>query len=93
MRRYYSTVQWQPVDIHRLRPSWTKEQCTQALAKCDKRLEEAMIRAGWGYLEFEIGVENWEFYNDWSTDIGWDDMPEEREGLDSPEMTKEETEQ
>ena len=57
MRKYFSVVRWQTIDIHRLRPSWTKEQCAQALAEWEDQLESATIRAGWDFLELAIGIE------------------------------------
>ncbi len=89
MRRYYSVVRWQPIDIHRLRPSWTKEQCAQALAAWEKRLEGATIRAGWICLEDALGIENQDFYWGYTCFLDWDDMPEEPEDPNQQELKDE----
>jgi hypothetical protein len=76
MRRYYASVEWQALDVHRLQPYWTKAQCAAALERIEGALSEAMCRAGWDCLEQLIGVEDQDFYDEVGCGgFGWKDMP------------------
>lgn len=84
MRTSFAAVSWSPIDIHRLQPHWSKAKCKEALAELESGLQEAMISAGWFYLETLIGIEDSDFYYDSDpTSCRWTDMPAETEKVES----------
>lgn len=50
----YADTGWRVEDIQERKPSWTHEQCVKFLEDNEKRIEEAMISAGWDVIDFGL---------------------------------------
>jgi hypothetical protein len=49
-------VRWTKDDVKVIRPDWTDSQCNRYLDHVCKKVETAMVEAGWGILRNEIST-------------------------------------
>ena len=53
-------IKWTWEDIETLHPSWSKEQCEEALEKVEKTLQDMSIQQGWEVLEDLLGKDEYD---------------------------------